>query len=131
MIYAALLAFGVVFVELFLGLRLLNEVGSIFRLSKEASGVLTSKELSDDEKEVRIRGASLNIFKATAMFIVKFAVIAAALAALYFALIQVLPERRAELDEGLTSWFGIVFVTVAMLIYVRIRNVAGRKLQSH
>ena len=122
MIYVSLMLFCVVFFESFVSLRLAADAVAIMARSQEAMRVLTSAELSDDDKEVFVRRASGQIFIATLRFAAKFALIGLALYALFWCTVTVFPDLEQPLLDDFVSPLVIVSLTAATMAYAWIRK---------
>ncbi len=130
MIYASLSVICVLFVELSILLKLNDAVKSLFSLSRQAFGVITSKELSDLEKEVMIRQAFLDVLKVTSVFIFKFVVILLVLYSAYLLFAIVLPFSEQAFVDSLYSIEVIVLLTLVAVVYFWLRNVIVQRLLS-
>lgn len=130
MIYLLQFVICIIFIELFFLLRLSNTIKSTFSLSRRAFDVISSKELGDEQKEVLIRQASLQMLKVTFLFIAKFLAIALGLYLVYLLLAAILPHSEAEFVASLYSINVIIALTLVAFIYVRLRNVIIQRLQS-
>lgn len=131
MIYIALFAICTLFIELFILLRLNDTIKSVFDLSQQAVGVVTSKQLNDNEKEVIIRQTSLEMFKVTFIFIFKFVAIVLILYLAYLLLAEILSFSEATFVESLYSIKVIILLTLVAIVYLRLRNVVVQRLLSH
>ena len=127
MIYLPLFALSVVFFELFVRLRLAADASSIVGKSREAMGVLASANLGDDEKEILARRSSLQIFRSTALFTAKFALIGVVLYFLYVAFVAVFPARRQEFLAALMSPVALLILTAGVAGYAWLRTFVLRK----
>jgi len=127
MVYLALFACAVVFFELFVRLRLLDDAGAILATSREAFGALSRSELGDDEKERMARRASVAIFGATGRFAAKFALICGVLYMLYLGLVAVAPALREPFLHAIVAPVPLVVLTAVMVAYGKFRGVAKRK----
>ena len=122
MIYFFLVILCVAFIELFILLDVTGKVKSVLNVSREAAAVLMSSDMSDDEKEAIIRRSSLDLFKATFSFTLKFAIIFLVLYGLYEAFVYVFPESGQALYESMFSWIVILALTAVGMGYVWVRN---------
>ena len=113
MIYALLLLFCIVFLELFLLLDLRKEALAIVVRSREAVRVMVAKDLSDDDKEAFMRRESLAMLKATAMFTLKFLGIFAVLYAIFLGAVAIVPDLERPLLDSFVSPPIIVMLTIA------------------
>jgi len=129
MIYVLLMLFCVVFFELFVSLRIATDAVAIMARSQEAMRVLTSAELSDDDKEVFVRRASGQIFIATLRFAAKFALIGLALYALFWCTVTVVPDFERPLLDDFVSPLVIVSLTAATMAYAWIRRTLVPRLR--
>jgi len=125
--YALGLLFGIVFFELAIRLDLRREVMQILGGSRESLSMLRSQS-SDAEKEAAMRTASVRMFAATGMLLLKFLAVAAALVLLYYLIVTIAPGRRAALDASFVSPVGIAFITVATLAYGWVRHAVLERL---
>ena len=128
MIYAVLLLISFLFIEFFVLLRMRKTALSIVTLSQRAIGVVFSKDLSDDQKEVLIRQASVEMFKTTFKFFIKLISIVLGLYLAYMLLAKVLPFSETAFVESLYSVKVIILVTLAAMAYVWLRNVIFQRL---
>ncbi len=122
MIYVFLIISCIVFSELFIFLNLKNEAMELVTRSREAMAVVMSSKLDDDAKETMTRQASIDIFKATFKFVLKFLLIVIVLYAMYWLFITIVPELRVEILESFVSPLVIIGLTVAAMSYVWVRN---------
>ena len=123
MIYVFLLASCIVFIELFIVLDLRREATSIVTRSHAGMRVLTSADLDDDEKEALVRRASVDLFKATLLFSLKFLMIALALYIMFWLAVALFPDLRNPILESIASPTIIIGLTLAAAAYVWARNV--------
>lgn len=119
--------FGIVFLEVALRLNLQREVFAIHAGSRGALRMLAS-DASDAEKEVAMRRASVQLFAATGMLILKFLIVGAALWLLYEAVVALFPAQAQPLQASFVSVSGIVLLTAATLVYAWVRHVALKRL---
>ena len=128
MIFLVLAIFSIVFIEMFIALKIIPDAQGVLKLSAQSVEVMKSKEMTDREKESFMRTNSLNMLKATAKFIFKFLLIVGVLVLLSF-LIEL---YSTELSEAVIASFSsikhMVIITVAAMFYVWIRNVVSKKL---
>jgi hypothetical protein len=128
MTYAVLLVLCIVFLELFLLLRLRDDVMTIFRRSREALRVFMAKDLDDSEKETFMRRESVLMLKAAGSFTAKFAIIFGVLYLVYLLAVSAFPDLRDEILDSLVSPAVIVILTVATLCYAWARNAIRKQL---
>jgi hypothetical protein len=128
MIYALLFPLCVVFLELFLLLDLRKEAIAIVARSREAVRVMVAKDISDDDKEVFMRRASLAMLKATATFTLKFLAIVAVLYAIFLAAVALIPDLEQPLLDSLVSPPIILLLTIATVSYAWVRNAVLKQL---
>ena len=91
--------------------------------SRAAMRVVMSAELDDDEKEALVRRASLEMFKATFLFSLKFLLIVVVLYTMYWLIVTVFPELRDPILGSIVSPIVIIVLTLAAAAYVWARNV--------
>ena len=118
----------VVFLELFLLLKLGPEAMSILNRSREGARVFTDASLDDDQKEAFMRRASVEMLKATGRLVLKIAAIGAALYLAYLLIVALVPTSREAIVAGFTSISVIAILTVATVVYAWARNVISKKL---
>lgn len=128
MTLAFLLVSCVVFIELFLLLGIADQAYAIVTGSREAMGVLASRELDDEAKEAAVRRASLEMFKATGLLVLKFGVIVIALWALFAAVVALSPGLEQPILRSFVSPLAIVGLTVAAAAYAWARHVVVKQL---
>ena len=131
MIYIALFFLSVVFIELFILLGINDSVKSVLRISRDAYSVIMSVELDENEKEQSIRRASLDMFKITLVFLAKFIIVLPALYILYLvlsSLFSLSEERLIEVSFLPQTILALIFIG---FLYIRLRSVIIRRLQSH
>lgn len=87
-------------------------------------GVITSSELDDDEKESFMRRTSVEMFKATFLFILKFLLTISILFVMYWLFTVAFPELRVPILQHFMSPLVIAGMTVVAIAYVWIRSVA-------
>jgi Sulfotransferase family len=126
MVFLFLFPLCLIFVEMFILLKVMENTQSIFLLSRQALGVLVSKEISDDEKEVFMRKRSLALFKVTIFFTFKFLSIFAFLFAVYFIVNYFSPSYGKIMSDGLYSMRIVAVLTAGTMLYVWIRNSFSR-----
>ncbi len=123
MIYLFLLGSCIVFIEMFIVLDLKREAMSFVARSRAAMRVVMSAELDDDEKEALVRRASIEMFKATFLFSLKFLFIVLVLYTMYWLIVTVFPELRDPILGSIVSPIVIIVLTLAAAAYVWARNV--------
>lgn len=128
MIFLLLFFFCIAFVELFILLNLAGNVHSVVELSREAVGVLLSTHMDDDDKEVVMRRKSVELFKATFLFVAKLLSVFLILYAIYFVIEQISSETGQAILDGFQSLSILLILTVAAMGYVWLRNVFRQKL---
>jgi uncharacterized protein YqhQ len=131
MIYFALLLLSVLFIELFVLFDINDTVRSVLRISQDAYSVMRSPELDENEKERCIRRSALDMFKITLVFLVKFTFILLALYALYIILSSVFSLSEDRLIEASFLPQTIIALILLGFLYIRLRSVIIRRLQSH
>ncbi len=126
-VYLALFGCAVVFFELFVRLRLLDDAAAILVISRGAFGQLSRADLGDAEKERLARRSSVAIFSATARFASKFALICGVLYVLYLGLVAIAPGLREPFLHAIVAPVPLVALTVGMVVYARFRGLARRR----
>jgi hypothetical protein len=130
MIYLPLLLLAIALFELFAWLRMTQDAKAIIARSQEAMRVLQSTQMGDDEKEVFMRQASLESFKATFRFALKFLLAGGVLYALYRLTITFFPHLEEPLLESFVSPVALVGVTLAVMVYARARKTIFARRQA-
>jgi hypothetical protein len=130
MIYVSLSLLSIVFIELFIRFDMDGSIRSILRISRDALAIITSRDLDDDTKEKVVRRSSLDIFRATLLFLAKFALICMAIYTLFLLLsyLFALSEERVIAASFLPAT--IVALVIAGSLYIWLRSVIVRRLQS-
>ena len=128
MIYPVLFVYSIIFVELFIGLRVIQDAKGILKLSGKSLEVMKSKSMTDREKEKFMRTNSLTMMLRTLKFITKFFVIFIGIMLLNYLLKSVNAELAEAVIASFTSIKLILIVTIVTMIYVWIRNVIRKKL---
>ena len=114
----------VVFIETFVGLRLLDHINAILDKSKHAMKVLGDKEASDDDKEKAAREASLVIFRETGLFTVQVAIILGLMGVIYYGTVEVGSVKPDEFIATATSVTTLVVSLILATVYAKVRYVA-------
>ena len=126
--YFFLLAFSIVFVELFILLAIIPDAQAVMKLSGESVNVMKSKSMTDDQKGVFMRKNSVTMFATTLKFIAKFILIFAILFGLFY-MVEIWSTPTAQaIAKHFISVTAMLVLTMVMMIYVWIRNVILRKL---
>jgi len=125
-IYIILLIMCIIFIELFIHMKLYNNIISIMELSKESMSVLLSSNMHDDEKEKHIRNGSIKIFQATLYFIFKLIFISLVLFLIYFIATNYFSIPKVILISNMSSITNLILLTGISAIYICIRNVIFR-----
>lgn len=128
MMYLVLFIYAIIFVELFILFKIIQDAQGVLALSSKSVEVMKSNEMSDREKEAFMRTNSLTMMKATFKFIGKFLLIIIALVAASYIVELISAELAAQVIASFTSLIDIIIVTVVAMIYVWIRNVISKKL---
>ncbi|MEP1743943.1 MAG: hypothetical protein ABJI60_16700 [Kangiellaceae bacterium] len=128
MVYFLLLVISIIFVELFIALKILPDAQSVLKLSSESVKVMQSKQMTDDEKEAFMRKNSVTMMKATLIFSAKFISIFVVLFAFIYGVELYSVDLATQLSESFYSLTLMSLLTLVTLVYVWIRNVIRRKL---
>jgi hypothetical protein len=128
MVYFLLLVISIIFVELFIALKILPDAQSVLKLSSESVKVMQSKQMTDDEKEAFMRKNSVIMMKATLIFSTKFISIFVVLFAFIYGVELYSVDLATQLSESFYSLTLMSLLTLVTLVYVWIRNVIRRKL---
>jgi hypothetical protein len=130
MIYAVLFPFCIVLFESFAWLKIGRDALAIVARSQEAMRVLRSAEVGDDDKEVLMRRASADIFKATWRFALKFLAIGVVLYLLFLLTVTLVPDLKQAMLESLYSPVVIAVLTIGTLCYAWVRKVIASRVRS-
>jgi len=128
MTYALLFFFCIVFLELFIFLRLRADVMTIFGRSREALRVFMAQDLEDSEKESFMRRESVLMLKAAVRFAAKFVILFGVLYLVYLLAVSAFPELQDEILDNLFAPAVIVLLTVSTLCYAWARNAIRKQL---
>ena len=131
MIYITLLLLSVLFIELFILFDINDTIRSVLRISRDVYSIMKSSELDENEKERFVRRSALDMFKITLVFLVKIAFILLALYVLYIILSSVFSLSEERLIEVSLLPQTIVALILLGFLYIRLRSVIIRRLQSH
>ena len=126
--YILLLAFSIIFVELFILLKILPDTKVVLDLSQSAVGVMSSKDMTDREKEAFMKKNSISLMVTTLKFIFKFLVVIGIIYALYYLTSLVSSEISSSLMNSIVSPIEMFVLTALTLVYVWIRSVISKKL---
>ncbi len=124
MIYILLISFCVLFIESFIGFRVLKHVyegSSNMRLCMQT---LLDANADDETKEKIARNSSFFIGKHTIIFIVKFALIVSILFAISKLAIAAGWVTYIQLEQAIASWPLWAALTIFSLLYLKIRSYA-------
>jgi len=128
MVYFLLLVISIIFVELFIALKILPDAQNVLKLSSESVKVMQSRQMTDDEKEAFMRKNSVTMMKATLIFSAKFISIFVVLFAFIYGVELYSVDLATQLSESFYSLTLMSLLTLVTLVYVWIRNVIRRKL---
>ena len=123
MIYVFLFTSAIVFVELFIALDVRQQAQLIVSRAREATRVILSSDLDDDQKETFMRRSSVEMFAATFKFLMKFLVIILVIYAMFFLITFTFPATREPILESFVSPIVMLGLTLAAFAYVWLRNV--------
>lgn len=126
MLYIYLAVSCIAFIESFIALDIQRDARALITRSREAMSVIMSSDLDDDQKEAYTRSASLQMFKSTGLFVIKFLAIGAALFVIYWATITALPALRTPILASFVSPLYLIGLTALAFIYVWVRSVLFR-----
>ena len=130
MIYITLLLLSVLLIELFVLLDITHSVRSVLRISRDAYSTMMSSELDENVKEQFVRRSSLDMFKITLLFLVKITFVLLVLYVLYMILSSVFSLSEDRLIEVSFLPQTIIALIIFGFLYIRLRNVIIRRLQS-
>jgi hypothetical protein len=123
MTYLYLVVSCIVFIELFIALKIKRQAHNLISESRETMGVMMSPEIGDDEKEAFMRRAALKMLIATILFAGKFLLIVLALSTVFWLSVTIFPELQEPIMESFVSPAIIVGLTVLAVAYAWARNV--------
>ena len=130
MIYITLLLLSVLLIELFVLVDITYSVRSVLRISRDAYSTMMSSELDENVKEQFVRRSSLDMFKITLLFLVKITFVLLVLYVLYMILSSVFSLSEDRLIEVSFLPQTIIALIIFGFLYMRLRNVIIRRLQS-
>lgn len=122
MLYPLLILFAIIFLELFMLLRISKHVPAVVTLSRESMRVLASSTIGDDERETCMRRSSAEIFKATCGLAMKFLSIGLILYFLFWITTTQFPDLRKPMIESFASPIAIAILTAAIVCYALVRK---------
>ena len=120
--YALLIGLGVVFYELLQRLRVVADAQRMFQVAPAALRIVSSRTLSDADKEAAVRRMSVSVLKDTLIFTAKFAGILVICLALAVAGDKLLDLPAGKLYTLILSWRVLAGLLVVLLVYARLRN---------
>ncbi len=126
MIYLVFAVLCILFIEFFIGFRVLGHVREGSTSLKACMQTLSDSTADDDQKELAARRSSLAIGKHTAIFIAKFAAIILVLYAISQITVIAGWLTSAQYMDSIYSWPVLVVLTVFSLLYLKIRSYALR-----
>jgi ABC-type antimicrobial peptide transport system permease subunit len=118
----------VLFIELFILLRVRQRVDTIFTVSRAATETMMSTELTDRQKETAVRRHSMALFRATLVFIAQFALIGAVIYLFYIGFVYLFPATEKTLAADLVSPLVITVMTLGAIAYVWVRKNISKRL---
>jgi hypothetical protein len=130
MIYLALLLLTVVFIEMFMLCGVNHSVKRMLHISQCAYSTIMSADLDEEQKEKSVRRASLDMLKTTLAFLLKVSVVMLTLIISYLMLSFAFTFSEDRLMEMALLPRTIIALAVTGYLYIRLRNVIIRQLQS-
>jgi hypothetical protein len=130
MIYLSLMLLSIVFIELFIQFNVNGSIRSILRISQDAFAVIMSSDLDDEAKEKLVRRSSLDIFRATLIFFVKFALICLAVYVIFRLLSYLFSLSENQMIAASFLLSTMAALIVLGFLYIWLRGVIVRRLQS-
>lgn len=110
--------------------RLGGAFRSTIRLSHKAFNIVRSSELDDEEKEARVRLATMEILKITISFVLKLVSISLVLYVVYILARFWFPVSAEELIDKSFSPYTITGLILGALLYGWLRSAIIQRLQS-
>jgi hypothetical protein len=129
-IYITLLLLSVLFIELFILFDINDSIRTVLRISRDAYSTVMSSELNDNEKELFVRRSSLAMFKITLAFLVKITFVLLALYVFYLLLSFLFSLSEEQLIKVSLLPQTIIALILLSFLYIRLRSVIIRRLQS-
>lgn len=120
--YALLIGLGVVFYELLYRLRVVADAQRMFQVAPAAVKIVSSRTLSDADKEAAVRRMSVRVLKDTLIFTGKFAGILGICLALAVVGDKLLNLPAGRLYALILSWRVLLGLLAVLLVYARLRN---------
>lgn len=128
MIYLALTGMAIAFVETFMRAGVAVQVNSMLQVSREAVAVMSSRTLTDEQKEQRIRRSAGTLFVASIGVGMRLLIAVLTVGAIYVVATKLLAVPTQELYEGMLSPTGILVLTAAAVIYLKVRYAIRQRL---
>ena len=128
MTYLILLASAIIFVELFLGFKIIKDTNAVIKLSSKLIETIKSNAMTDREKEDFMRENSLIMLLITLKFIAKFMTIFSIIYLVVKIILTFFPHLTSSVITGFTSLVPMAILTLVMLLYVWGRDVISSKL---
>jgi preprotein translocase subunit SecG len=119
---------SVICVEMFFLLQLPERIAMMARVGRDSLGLLVSSKLDDEQKEIAVRKASLDLLKATFVFSARFLLICVVAYFAYLLMAELFPDRQDEMLRILVSPSGLIALTAATACYLWVRNAVRQKL---
>lgn len=128
MTYLILFVYSIIFVELFIGFKIITDIHGVLQLTGESLNVMRSKSINDNDKERFMRTHSLTMLQKTFKFLSKFIFIFVVILLLNYFLSIFSVEESNAIIASISSFKMMIIVTFVTLIYVWARNVIHKKL---
>jgi hypothetical protein len=120
--YALSGVFSIALFEMFMLLRMSQDIGQIVTRSRDAMNAITSPTTSDEEKELLARTGACGIFGATALLTAKLISCGVLLYFLFELVTFRSPAFRARMLESFVSPVNVAILTVSVVCYAKIRK---------
>ncbi|MEZ5896982.1 MAG: hypothetical protein R3C51_11350 [Parvularculaceae bacterium] len=121
MMLLAIFLAGIVFYEVFVGLRTLTHIQAMMETSQASLAVVQSSTMSDEDKAAAMQSASLKMFGGVFMMVAKLFAAGAATAAVLYAISLVRWSFNDLLAYSIKP-IPLVAVVVFLIVYGKIRH---------
>lgn len=125
-VYGVLVFLSIALFEMILFFELKADILEIVTGSRESMRILTSSGIDDRKKEALSRRASARLARATMRFALKLLCIGFVLYLLSMAVTRLAPSIEHELFSSLFSLSTVVLLTIAVILYGRVRRTIFR-----
>lgn len=127
LLYTTISLFCAMFIELFLAFNIQRDLISLFDKTKDSVASLRSNKIGDLEKEILARKSSVEIFKFSCYFFIKFIIIILIIIFICLIIYIVSPEFALFITKNLKSFYLILFSILFSMGYYFLRKTFGNR----